>query len=124
MPKPSAKPPRERDPDARKERILAAAGEVFAEIGYAHGSIASIIIVDALAGKTLKNTHREMAVHQIVAMCVHFDHCREVIGLLGFAVPETDTAIARLADNIAALAPGGLRSPATRQASPTKRTNS
>ena len=212
MPRPSTPPTRERDPDARKERILAAAGGVFAEAGFAHGSVRQISlrarvnlasinyyfgskeglyrevllaahrqlleqepppepdadpaqalrdwiafclrfvllkrpahpvlgrlmaremreptpamgelvalvikpnftrlakIVDALAGRRLDKKQRETATHQIIAMCVHFDHCREVIGLLGFAVPESETGIARLADSIAGMALNGLTS--------------
>lgn len=54
-----------------------------------------------------------MAAHQIVAMCVHFDHSREVIGRSGFAVPEAEAGIARLADSIADMALRGLGTPKT-----------
>lgn len=211
MKKPQASSPvRERDPDARKERIMAAAGEVFARTGFEQGSVreisllarvnvasinyyfgskeglyrevllaahrtlleqepppkstadpeqslrewihfclrfvllrrtthpvlrrlmthemrkptaalgelvkliikpnfASLVkIVEALAGNGLDKTRREMAAHQIIAMCVHFDHSREVIGRLGFAVPEAEAGIARLADSIADMALRGL----------------
>ncbi len=212
-PKPTELPARERNPDARKERILAAAGEVFAKAGFAVGSVREISlkarvnvaainyyfgskeglyrevllaahrqlldqepppnqadepeqalrewihfclrfvllkrsahpvlgrlmahemhqptaalgelvkliikpnfanlikIVDLLAGDSLDKTQREMAAHQIVAMCVHFDHSREVIGRLGFAVPEAEAGIARLADSIADMALHGLKTP-------------
>lgn len=70
-------------------------------------------IVNALAGDSLDKDGREMAAHQIVAMCVHFDHSREVIGRLGFAVPEAEAGIARLADSIADMALRGLGTPKT-----------
>lgn len=206
-------PGRERDPDARKERILAAAGGVFAEAGFEPGSVREISrrarvnvasihyyfgskeglyrevllaahrqlldqepppepaedpelalrewirfclrfvllkrsahpvlgrlmahemhqptgalaelvklvikprftnliqLVEAVAGSALDRPRREMAAHQIVGMCVHFDHSREVIGRLGFAVPENEARIVRLADSIADMALHGLRPP-------------
>jgi len=52
--------------------------------------------------------HQEMAATQIMAMCTHFHHCREIIGRLGMGLPETETEIARLADSIADMALHGL----------------
>ena len=69
-------------------------------------------IVEAMAGDFLDKGQREMAAHQIVAMCVHFDHSRVVIGQLGLAVPETEEGIARLAGSIADMAVRGLGTPA------------
>lgn len=66
-------------------------------------------IVGAVVGGTLGGEERAMAAHQIVAMCVQFDHSREVIGRLGFAVPGTEAGIARLAESIADMALNGLR---------------
>ena len=45
-----------------------------------------------------------MRAHHIVGMCVHYEHSAEVIKRLGFAVPNTEEAIALLAHSIAELA--------------------
>ena len=68
-------------------------------------------IVASVATPTTNEASVEMAAHQIVAMCVHFDHSREVIGRLGFAVPETENQIDRLAESIATMALCGLAAP-------------
>lgn len=65
-------------------------------------------VVASVASSTMKPAQIEMAAHQIVAMCVHFDHSREVIGRLGFSVPETESQIDRLAESIASMALSGL----------------
>jgi AcrR family transcriptional regulator len=66
-------------------------------------------IVERLAGRGEDPLRCEMAAHQIVAMCVHFDHSRAVIGRLGFTVPSTEAGIAELADSVVAMALHGLR---------------
>ena len=68
-------------------------------------------IVASIAPPTSKEADVEMAAHQIVAMCVHFDHSRAVIGRLGFVVPETEVQIDRLAESIACMALHGLTAP-------------
>lgn len=68
-------------------------------------------IVASIAPAQSKEADVEMAAHQIVAMCVHFDHSREVIGRLGFAVPGTEAQIDRLAESIARMALCGLAAP-------------
>lgn len=218
---------RERDPDARKERILAAAAEVFAKAGFAEGSVREISrrarvnvasinyyygskeglyrevlltahqrlmaeqspppasddpvqalkdwvrfcmrfvllkrsrhpvlgrlmahemrqptpaleelvklvirpnfeqlfkIVDAVSGGTLDAERRDMAAHQIVGMCVHFDHSRKVIGLLGLEVPDSDEGLEKLAASVADMALWGIRQAAeTPKKSPIPKKNS
>lgn len=66
-------------------------------------------IVDAVSGGTLDKGRREMAAHQIVGMCVHFDHSRQVIGLLGLEVPEHEAGLARLAESIGDMAIQGIK---------------
>lgn len=66
-------------------------------------------IVARLAGTEGEEARCEMAAHQIVAMCVHFDHSRAVIGRLGFTVPSTEAGIAELGESIVAMALHGLR---------------
>lgn len=210
MPKAAPASARERDPDARKERIMKAAGEVFARTGYADSSVREISLraqvnvasinyyfgskeglyrevllaahahaleqqvmpelsqepesalrewihfclrfvltkrrahpvlgrlmahemhqptaalgdlvrlvikprfaelinlVKAVAGPSRTQTECEMAAHQIIAMCVHFDHSREVVGLLGFPAPQAEEDFTRLAESIANMAIYGL----------------
>ena len=68
-------------------------------------------IVTTLMPPETSKKHRELAAHQIVGMCIHFDHNREVIGLLGFTTPESEAGIRQLADSIASMALAGLQSP-------------
>tara|TARA_R110002049_G_scaffold175660_1_gene342958 strand:- start:26 stop:694 length:669 start_codon:yes stop_codon:yes gene_type:complete len=77
-------------------------------------------IVNAVTNGTLDKPAREMSAHQIVAMCVHFDHSREVIGRLGFAVPEAEVGIQRLADSITNMALRGLKLPTPKKTRSTK----
>ena len=67
-----------------------------------------IALVVAVTAGSRTQLECEMAAHQIIAMCVHFDHSREVVGLLGFSAPEADADFARLADSIADMALHGL----------------
>jgi AcrR family transcriptional regulator len=67
-----------------------------------------IALVTAVAASSRTQAECEMAAHQIIAMCVHFDHSREVVGLLGFPPPQADDDFARLADSIADMALYGL----------------
>lgn len=81
-------------------------------------------IVEAVSGGTLDKARREMAAHQIVGMCVHFDHSRKVIGLLGLEVPENEAGLSRLAESIADMAIRGIKAEASAQvknASPSKK---
>ncbi len=61
-------------------------------------------IVTALGGGSVGKAEIEMRAHHIVGMCVHYEHSAEVIKRLGFAVPNTEEAIALLAHSIAELA--------------------
>lgn len=64
-------------------------------------------IVAAVGGEEEK-AEIEMRAHHIVGMCVHYEHSGEVIKRLGFAVPNTEEAIARLARSITELALHGI----------------
>lgn len=212
MPKTSSTSSRERDPEARKERILAAAGGVFAKVGFAAGSVREISrraranvasinyyfdskeglyrevllaahqqvlqqerppvladardasealrkwiafclrfvllkrsshpvlgklmahemrqpttalselvklvmrpifdelqrIVTALGSGSVDKAEIEMRAHHIIGMCVHYEHSAEVIKRLGFSVPNTEEAIARLAQSITEMALHGI----------------
>ena len=72
-------------------------------------------IVAALGGGLMDKAEIEMHAHHIVGMCVYFEHSGEVIKRLGFAVPNTEQAIARLAHSIAELALHGTSGGTTGQ---------
>ncbi len=65
-------------------------------------------IVSAVGGGAMEKTEIEMRAHHIVGMCVHYEHSGEVIKRLGFSVPDSDEAIARLARSITELALHGI----------------
>jgi AcrR family transcriptional regulator len=65
-------------------------------------------IVAAVGGGAMEKPEIEMRAHHIVGMCVHYEHSGEVIKRLGFAVPNTEEAIARLAQSITELALHGI----------------
>lgn len=65
-------------------------------------------IVAAIGGGAMEKAEIEMRAHHIVGMCVHYEHSGEVIKRLGFAVPDTEEAIARLARSITELALYGI----------------
>jgi AcrR family transcriptional regulator len=65
-------------------------------------------ILGALAGKNASKRQIEMLAHNVVGMCVHYEHSREVIQRLGFPVPQTEEGIAELAQSIAELALHGI----------------
>lgn len=65
-------------------------------------------IVAALADPSTGQAEIEMRAHHIVGMCVHYEHSAEVVKRLGFSVPTTEDAIARLARSITELALNGI----------------
>ncbi|MCB1205010.1 MAG: CerR family C-terminal domain-containing protein [Verrucomicrobiae bacterium] len=65
-------------------------------------------IVEALGDGLMEKSEVEMRAHHIVGMCVHYEHSAEVIKRLGFAVPNTEETIARLARSITELALHGI----------------
>jgi AcrR family transcriptional regulator len=65
-------------------------------------------IVAAIGSGALDKAEIEMRAHHIVGMCVHYEHSAEVIKRLGFSVPNTEEAIARLAQSITELALHGI----------------
>ena len=65
-------------------------------------------IVAAVGGGAVEKAEIEMRAHHIVGMCVHYEHSGEVIKRLGFTVPNTEEAIARLARSITELALHGI----------------
>lgn len=65
-------------------------------------------IVAAVAGPSMDKAEIEMRAHHIVGMCVHYEHSAEVIKRLGFPVPTTEDAIARLARSITEMALHGI----------------
>lgn len=65
-------------------------------------------IVAAVGGGAMEKAEIEMRAHHIVGMCVYYQHSGEVITRLGFAVPNTEEAIARLARSITELALHGI----------------
>lgn len=65
-------------------------------------------IVAALGGGSQHKAEIEIRAHHIIGMCVHYEHSGEVIKRLGFAVPNTEEAIARLARSITELALHGI----------------
>jgi AcrR family transcriptional regulator len=65
-------------------------------------------ILSALAGGAQAKREIEMRAHHVVGMCVHYEHSCEVIKRLGFKVPDTEDAIARLARSIAEVALHGV----------------
>ena len=65
-------------------------------------------IVAAVAGPSMDKAEIEMRAHHIVGMCVHYEHSGEVIKRLGFSVPTTENAIARLARSIMEMALNGI----------------
>ncbi len=66
------------------------------------------VVVAAVAGGGMGREASELAAHQIVGMCVHFDHSREVVERLGYRVPGGEVEIAELAESVAEMALGGL----------------
>jgi TetR/AcrR family transcriptional regulator, regulator of cefoperazone and chloramphenicol sensitivity len=65
-------------------------------------------ILTVLCGGALKKSEIEMRTHHVVGMCVHYENSCEVIKRLGFTVPATEQAIAKLAHSIAELALHGV----------------
>ncbi len=67
-----------------------------------------VFVLAALGRGKIDQRETEMRAHNVVGMCVHYDHSREVIKRLGFPVPDSEDAIARLAHSIAELALHGI----------------
>jgi TetR/AcrR family transcriptional regulator, regulator of cefoperazone and chloramphenicol sensitivity len=65
-------------------------------------------IVAILGGGKLDQREIAMRSHQVVGMCVHYEHSCEVIERLGLPVPHTEKAIARLAHSIGEMALHGI----------------
>ena len=65
-------------------------------------------IVAALGGGKLSKQEIAMRTHQLVGMCVHYEHSCGVIERLGFPVPHTEEGIARLAHSIGEMALHGI----------------
>lgn len=66
-------------------------------------------LVKAVAAGSRSQMECELASHQIIAMCVHFERSCSVVEQLGYPEPQTEPEFSRLADSIADMAISGLR---------------
>ncbi|MCB1224221.1 MAG: CerR family C-terminal domain-containing protein [Verrucomicrobiales bacterium] len=78
-------------------------------------------VVAAVGRGKLSSGQVEMFAHHLIGMCVHYEQGAQVIKRLGFAVPDSETGIAKLADSITTLALGGISGAASNRPSKTSK---
>jgi AcrR family transcriptional regulator len=77
-------------------------------------------IVAAVLGRSKVDEECMLLSQYIIGLCIHFDHGRAVINLLGPPVPKTEPEIQKLAAHIADFVQGALAATRARSASPNK----